>query len=96
MAVMVSCKCGVVARVDGSQERGTALFEFMYPPGIRTRKGWRNPAWASCWVCGAALAFRPIKAKLAPDVRCDHRCTRSKGVTCKCSCGGDNHGINAE
>lgn len=80
---MVKCSgCEVVGRVEAHPVRGTALFDFMY-------------MWPTCWACGGALSFAPIKGKLAPQVQCDRRCTHSKGASCTCSCGGENHGREA-
>jgi hypothetical protein len=33
-----------------------------------------------------------LKGHLAPDHKCDARCTTATGPSCDCSCGGANHG----
>ena len=34
-----------------------------------------------------------VKGRLAPDHKCDARCTTATGPSCDCSCGGENHGM---
>jgi hypothetical protein len=87
-AAMAKCGgCGIAARVDGAD----AFTERVrFPPAMGRKL--LAPAWASCWACGGALRFSTLKATLSPSTKCDHRCTRSKGATCICSCGGANHG----
>jgi hypothetical protein len=42
--------------------------------------------------CGSALNFRPVKGALVPSIKCDARCSSSKGPRCECACGGACHG----
>jgi len=36
--------------------------------------------------------YKTIKGTTNPDEKCGARCLASKGPTCDCSCGGENHG----
>lgn len=40
------------------------------------------------------MVGRRVKARYS-DVPCDDRCTHATGASCKCSCGGVNHGCEA-
>lgn len=84
-AVIVKCRCGVVARLTGGQHAAY----------VKSGKsaGWSpHSAWAHCWACGKELTFSEVKATLAPEVACDSRCWKSTGPSCTCSCGGEHHG----
>lgn len=84
-AVIVKCKCGIISRLTGEQHAEYIRFGKAH--------GWvPRTVWVCCWVCGAPLAFLVIEGRVDASVKCDHRCTRSKGASCTCSCGGENHG----
>jgi hypothetical protein len=44
--------------------------------------------------CGKSVTLKRVAGKVAPDHRCDARCTSAKGHNCECSCGGLNHGAD--
>ena len=52
--------------------------------------------WVPCPDCQGAVFLKRVDGKLAPDHRCDARCTGAKGPSCECSCGGVNHGADWE
>lgn len=41
-----------------------------------------------------AIAWSPLKGTVNRDKECNGRCMASKGPSCDCACGGDNHGTN--
>lgn len=44
--------------------------------------------------CGGWAAVMPVNATKT-DHACDERCRNAKGHDCECSCGGENHGVDA-
>ena len=44
--------------------------------------------------CGASVVLSPVAGKLAPEHKCDARCTNATGHDCECACGGRNHGAS--
>lgn len=84
MAWMIAkcTQCHMAGRVEAKPERGTFLFDVMF-------------MWNMCWACGGKWTFSKIRAAVSPTIVCDHRCTSSKGHSCTCSCGGQNHGRDA-
>ncbi len=45
-----------------------------------------------CPTCHRAMKHGKLVAHLAPEHKCDARCTGARGPNCECSCGGANHG----
>ena len=52
------------------------------------------PAGRVC--CGRSWDYRSIDGTTNPKIKCNARCTESKGHVCECSCGGKNHGAGHE
>jgi hypothetical protein len=48
--------------------------------------------WRGIDCCGAPVAMKQVKGIRNDEIKCDSRCTSSKGHRCECSCGGKNHG----
>lgn len=42
--------------------------------------------------CSRYVILRKVEGEFNPDHKCDVRCTSAKGHTCRCACGGANHG----
>jgi hypothetical protein len=40
------------------------------------------------------VAWSPLKGTVNTEKECTGRCMASKGPSCDCACGGDNHGSN--
>ena len=49
---------------------------------------------ARCLVHKETLSFKPIKCAPSSEA-CSDACTKATGAECKCSCNGQNHGIEA-
>jgi hypothetical protein len=73
----------VEALADALKSRGFRYVRAVYAD---PRRGTRMHC------CGFVLAPRPIGGAYVPEVACDDLCRNATGGTCRCSCGGDNHG----
>jgi len=47
-----------------------------------------------CRGCGGKLWARSVLGVVSEHVLCGAKCLASKGPTCDCSCGGENHGAS--
>jgi hypothetical protein len=49
-------------------------------------------------VIGMAIATAPTASRVLPDICDEHNCREatSHPATCRCSCGGDGHGLAAQ
>lgn len=45
-----------------------------------------------CNICNRAMTYGALKATLRAEVKCNAKCTGSRGFICDCSCSGKNHG----
>lgn len=97
------CKCGkrFSQWVEKTIETTVTVFapvpHAIYRPGSDERRVSKVLAVTGAEVvtcCGAAVAFKRVNGTLAPEVKCDGRCTHATGHNCNCSCGGKNHGAN--
>lgn len=48
------------------------------------------PAGREC--CDRSWDYRSVDGRVNEKIKCNARCTHSKGFVCECSCGGKNHG----
>lgn len=46
--------------------------------------------------CGKGVIFTRIVGRVEPSHVCDGLCRRATGATCRCACGGANHGAEQE
>lgn len=50
--------------------------------------------WVNCPECSKRAMLKKVEGEFNPDHKCDVRCTSAKGHTCRCACGGANHGAD--
>lgn len=46
-----------------------------------------------CPECEKGMSFTRIRGRVT-DKKCDANCRRGKKATCRCACGGSNHGVD--
>jgi hypothetical protein len=55
-----------------------------------------KPIWPNleiyCVTHKRRISWSMVKGTVAPEHKCDIRCTSARGNNCECSCGGKNHG----
>lgn len=50
--------------------------------------------WVTCPSCSNRAMLKRVEGEFNPDHKCDIRCTSARGHTCRCACGGANHGAD--
>lgn len=95
------CNCRRVVSVDAPRDDRPA---FNYGSGgvprafvrngVRTIVASYKGTFHVACECGGRIDFARVHGIVDASVKCDGRCTRARGQSCTCECGGANHGAH--
>lgn len=84
------CLCGFALRTEEGEAQVAERYRDMSTPGVPYRMGAQY--YVRCPEGHKPFKLYRVEGEFSEAFECDSRCENAKGHTCKCSCGGMNHG----
>src|SRR5271166_799401 len=84
------CSCGFALRTEEGSAQQVERYRDMSTPAIPYRMGAQH--YVRCPEGHKPFKLYRVEGEFSEAFECDARCENAKGHTCKCSCGGMNHG----
>lgn len=84
------CQCGFALRAEQDEAQAVERYRDMSMPGVPYRMGAQR--YVRCPEGHKPFKLYRVEGEYSEAFQCDARCENAKGHTCKCSCGGMNHG----
>lgn len=84
------CQCGFALRTEEGSAQTVERYRDMSTPAVPYRMGAQH--YVRCPEGHKPFKLYRVEGEFSEAFECDARCENAKGHTCKCSCGGMNHG----
>lgn len=84
------CQCGYALRTEEGSAQTVERYRDMETPSLPYRMGAQY--YVRCPEGHKPFKLYRVEGEFSEAFECDARCENAKGHTCKCSCGGMNHG----
>lgn len=84
------CQCGYALRTEEGSAQTVERYRDMETPSLPYRMGAQY--YVRCPEGHKPFKLYRVEGEYSEAFQCDARCENAKGHTCKCSCGGINHG----
>lgn len=84
------CQCGFALRTEEGSAQSVERYRDMETPAVPYRMGAQH--YVRCPEGHKPFKLYRVEGEFSEAFECDARCENAKGHTCKCSCGGMNHG----
>lgn len=84
------CQCGFALRTEEGSAQTVERYRDMETPSVPYRMGAQY--YVRCPEGHKPFKLYRVEGEFSEAFECDSRCENAKGHTCKCSCGGMNHG----